>query len=253
MSLSIARPLSVLVFVLVLPVAACAAPQAAPSQTAAPAAPSGPTWAMTGLMADACQCRVFCPCEFSSTPSEGRCDDMAILHIDKGHYGDVTLDGLSIVVASQSPQGERMVDNIGKLTFARLYVSKTVGDPQAKALAEVARRVLGTFVKNASRISPDEQVKRVDLTVATSLKESSARIPGILDLRIEALPGGDPTQPIAIKNSPWSAPGVGDALVGHSTAYTYTDEGRSWSYAGRSASTRTLQLSAPIAPPPEGH
>jgi hypothetical protein len=208
------------------------------------------TWAVKGIMADGCQCRVFCPCEFNSNPSEGRCDDAAILAIEKGHFGKTSLDGLSIVVVSQSPQGERMVDNVGKLTFARLYVSNTVKDDQAQALAEVARRILGTFVKDASRISADEKVTKVELKTSVTLKNAEAQIPKILDLKLEANGGGDAGSPILIKNSPWSAPGVGDVIVAHSTVYKYDDEGRHWDYAGRSASFRTVDMKDSIAPQP---
>lgn len=225
------------------------APRPEAEHSAPSTSSSDDTWEVRGVLADACQCRVFCPCEFNSNPSEGRCDDAAILAIEKGRFGNVHVDGLSIVVVSQSPQGERMVDNVGKLTFARLYVGKQPTAEQAQALAELARRILGTFVKNAARISPDETVQRVDLDASASTQGGQARIPGILDLAIETQSGGDHATPIVIKNSPWSVPGVGDVLVGHSTRYTYTAEGRSWEYAGRSASLRTLQMQDSITPP----
>src|SRR5262249_60492641 len=78
------------------------------------------TWHVEGQAADACQCDVYCACEFMGLPSHGCCDDSAILHIDKGTFGGVNLDHSDVVIVSESPAGKRMVDEVGNLTFARI-------------------------------------------------------------------------------------------------------------------------------------
>src|SRR6476659_6106263 len=136
------------------------APAPAPAPNAAPIAPDPTrTWAAEGVCADACQCTVFCPCEFNERPTFGHCDDAAILNIEKGHFGDQKLDGLRVVVVSQSPHGERLVDSVGRLTFAHIYVSDESSDAQMKALAESARRTFGVFEKGVSKISDKELVE----------------------------------------------------------------------------------------------
>lgn len=205
-------------------------------------------WHIEGTAADACQCIVFCPCEFRSLPSEGNCDDVALIHIDKGSFGGVPLDGIDIVVAVQSASGKRMIDTVGNLNFGRIYVGKQATDAQAAVAAEVARRMLGTFVKDKNRLSPDEKTTKVELTATMAAEKATAKIPGILDLTMETLKGGDEKEPILIKNSPWSAPGIGDARVAHSTVYDYTTEGRAWHYGGRSASFRSFTLDGKTAP-----
>lgn len=204
-----------------------------------------------GTAADACQCIVFCPCEFKSVPSEGMCDDTALIHIDKGNFGGIPLDGIDIVVTSESPNGKRMIDSVGNLTFGRIYVGKQFSDAQAAVAAEVARRMLGTFVKDKNRISPDEKTTKVELHATMAAEQATAKIPGVLDLAMETLKGGDEKGPILIKNSPWAAPGIGDARVGHSTVYDYTTEGRAWHYAGRSASFRSFTMDGKTAAAPQ--
>jgi hypothetical protein len=206
------------------------------------------TWHVEGICADACQCIVFCPCEFQSLPSEGLCDDTALIHIAKGNFGGIPLDGIDIVVASESPTGKRMIDNVGNLTFGRIYVGNGASDAQAAVAAEVARRMLGTFVKDKNRISPDERTTKVELHATMAADKASAKIPGILDLAMETLKGGDGQGPIVVKNSPWSAPGIGDVAIAHSTVYDYTTEGRAWHYGGRSASFRPFTLDGKTAP-----
>lgn len=199
-------------------------------------------WEVEGTMADACQCLVFCSCEFNEKPSFGHCDDSAILDIEKGHYGDVPLDGLRVVVVSQSPKGERLVDTVGKLNFARIYVPQESTDKQMKALAQISRYVFGAFVTNAQRISENETVQKVPMTVKIADTRYSIQIPNILNLDIEALTGGDGKTPMVLKNSPFTAAGFGDALIGKSHTYTFTADGHNWNYGGRSASIRSFHL-----------
>jgi len=219
--------------------------------------PAKGEWAMQGSMSDACQCDVFCPCELAKKPTYGHCDDTAILHIDTGHYGPVDLDGMRIVVVSQSPEGERLVDTIGALNFARLYVPEDATDEQAQALVELARRVFGVWVGGkVARISPDEKVARVAMTATIEPTRHKVQIPGVLDLDIEALTGWDGESPVVLKNGPAAGPGVGDILIAHSNAYHFTGNGLDWDYKGRSASMRKLDMkgaieNVPADPPAE--
>lgn len=223
-----------------------------------PARAGADTWQFDGSLSDACQCDVFCPCELAQKPSYGHCDDTAILHVDHGHYGDVKLDGMHVVVVSQSPEGERLVDTVGRLNFAHLYVPEQATDAQAHALAMLARQVFGQWVNGkVARISPEESVRKVPMETDIEPGRHRVRIPGVLDLDIEALVGWDGRNPVRLSNGPAAGPGVGDILIAHSNTYRFTDHGIDWNYAGRSASMRTMSLSGstrhvPADPEPAG-
>ena len=205
-------------------------------------------WAVEGVMSDACQCMVFCPCEFMSAPTFGHCDDAAILHIDKGHFGEVVLDGLRVAVVSESPEGERLVDTVGRLKFARIYVPEEASAAQTEALAEIARRVFGAFVTGAVQISENEKVEKVKMEVMIEPHRHKVHIPGILDLDLQTMPGGDGKNPIVIDNNPFEEAGFGEVLVARSTTYKYknADVGVEWDYGGRSASIRTFKMAGEI-------
>jgi hypothetical protein len=57
-------------------------------------------WRLSGDYFENCNCDVVCPCLVSSAapltarPSQGVCDVALVFHIDKGNYGQVSLDGL---------------------------------------------------------------------------------------------------------------------------------------------------------------
>src|SRR6516162_303004 len=56
-----------------------------------------PTWHITGDWFDNCSCAVACPCTFAQAPDNGFCESVLFWHIQRGHYGDINLDGLSFV------------------------------------------------------------------------------------------------------------------------------------------------------------
>lgn len=51
-------------------------------------------WAMQGTEMANCNCDCGCPCQFSRLPTHGDCRALVFVQIDRGHFGDVPLDGL---------------------------------------------------------------------------------------------------------------------------------------------------------------
>ena len=44
-----------------------------------------------------CNCAYGCPCQFNALPTHGNCEAVAGYLIKRGHFGDVSLDGLRVV------------------------------------------------------------------------------------------------------------------------------------------------------------
>lgn len=52
-------------------------------------------WYIEGVEVTNCNCDYACPCQFESArPTHGDCRGFAAVRIDKGHFGNVALDGL---------------------------------------------------------------------------------------------------------------------------------------------------------------
>ncbi|MCT8162051.1 DUF1326 domain-containing protein [Pseudoruegeria sp. SHC-113] len=51
-------------------------------------------WRIQGRELANCNCNFGCPCQFGVLPSDGTCEAAVFYQIEKGHYGDVQLDGL---------------------------------------------------------------------------------------------------------------------------------------------------------------
>ena len=51
-------------------------------------------WSMSGEEIASCNCAWGCPCQFNALPTTGRCEALVAWRIDKGHFGDTSLDGV---------------------------------------------------------------------------------------------------------------------------------------------------------------
>lgn len=51
-------------------------------------------WSIQGPEISSCNCDWGCPCQFNALPTRGNCRAVVAIRIDKGHFGDVKLDGL---------------------------------------------------------------------------------------------------------------------------------------------------------------
>lgn len=56
-----------------------------------------PKWRVQGDWFDTCNCSIPCPCTFAQAPTSGDCEGILAWHIRQGNYGNVRLDGLSVM------------------------------------------------------------------------------------------------------------------------------------------------------------
>jgi hypothetical protein len=51
-------------------------------------------WSISGEEIASCNCAWGCPCQFNALPTTGRCEAFVAWSIEKGHFGDTSLDGV---------------------------------------------------------------------------------------------------------------------------------------------------------------
>ena len=56
-----------------------------------------PRWWMKGDWFDVCSCNIACPCIFAQAPTNDHCEGILAYHVREGAFGDVRLDGFSVV------------------------------------------------------------------------------------------------------------------------------------------------------------
>jgi hypothetical protein len=63
----------------------------------------GDTWSLEGAWFKNCNCDPGCPCDFNQYPTHDHCEGIVAMRIDKGHFGEVDLAGLSFAAAVRWP------------------------------------------------------------------------------------------------------------------------------------------------------
>ena len=91
-----------------------------------------PQWHAKGDWFDVCSCNIPCPCEFAQPPTNNICDGALAWHIREGSYGDVVLDGLSVVALGHITGGNLWT---GEATVAMgIFFEERADERQREAL-----------------------------------------------------------------------------------------------------------------------
>lgn len=60
-------------------------------------------WELEGRELINCNCAYGCPCQFNALPTHGFCEAIGAFAIERGHFGDVSLDGLKAAIVLHWP------------------------------------------------------------------------------------------------------------------------------------------------------
>ncbi|MBN9511003.1 MAG: DUF1326 domain-containing protein [Alphaproteobacteria bacterium] len=151
---------------------------------------STPKWQLSGDYFENCSCDVVCPCLVStnapmtSRPTQGHCAVVFAIHIDRGTYGDVSLDGLNaaMVAYTPGPMGE------GHWRVGA-YIDERADDRQQEALGAIFGGAAGgPMAAFAPLIEENLGAKRAAIAYRIEGKRRSAEIPGILSAAVRPLP-----------------------------------------------------------------
>ncbi len=178
------------------------------------------SWKVSGTYFEACNCAVACPCVFLSAPTEGSCTAMLAWHIDQGSAGSVVLNGLNVAMLVYTPG--HMLQTKWKVA---LYLDERADSEQQKALGGIfSGQAGGHLAALAPLIGEVMGVKAVPIDYSAQGKERSLRIPGVMDVEIEALAGqGDAL--VTIEHHPFTPVPGQTAVVASSKRLNIHDHG----------------------------
>ncbi len=95
-------------------------------------------WNLKGTVLISCNCDWGCPCNFNAPPTAGHCEGGWTWHIERGAFGDVTLDGLNCSVYVKWPGAIHHGNGEGLL-----YVDERADERQREALATLLQGGVG--------------------------------------------------------------------------------------------------------------
>src|SRR2546422_9453721 len=64
-----------------------------------------PRWRIRGEWQGSCSCDIGCPCTFDQLPTLGYCQGLLAYHIEKGNFGELSLNNLYMVSVGKYGQG----------------------------------------------------------------------------------------------------------------------------------------------------
>ncbi len=109
-------------------------------------------WAVKGDYTASCSCKpACCSCNFGFEPILGNCDGSGLLEIKEGYYGDVRVDGISLVMVHEKGK-------LGKLPSIKHYISEKATDQQHNAATQLMESVFEVALPKELEILPSEKV-----------------------------------------------------------------------------------------------
>ena len=210
-----------------------------------------PDWKVSGDWFDVCKCSIPCPCVFAQAPTYGDCDGVLAYHVRSGHYGQISLDDLNVLVLSYF-KGNIWAGE-AKATIG-LFFDEKANPQQREALQMIFSGKAGGFMAEFAKLIQDVrgiEYVPIKFDIAEDLSYWSAEIPGKVLAKAEALTG--PTTPpgkrVQTINPPGSEVGPGAAGAVATWGKAITNEvdamGFKWEWDGRSSKHIPFDWSGP--------
>ena len=189
-------------------------------------------------------------CTFAQAPDEDECDGILAWHIREGNYGDVTLDGLNVVMVG-SFEGNLWTGE-AKNGAAGFFLDERADERQREALQMLFSGQAGGWPATFAALVESEirglEFVPIDFELADDLAHWRVEVPGKVRGSAEALTG--PTSPegarVEVRNTPGAQVGPGQvATWGVATADEVDVFGFKWDWAGRSSKHFPFDWSEP--------
>jgi hypothetical protein len=203
-------------------------------------------WSLTGEYFETCSCDVVCPCEISpkgfmqADPDNGYCNVVLVFHLNEGKFGDVNLSNLNVIMAARAvgPMAG------GNWTVAA-YLDERASPEQQQALGAIFGGAAGGPPSAlAPLIGENLGAQVVPIEYRNEGKKRSARISGVLDANIEAVPSPFPDEVVVKLNANPLFPGE-NWVQAYGVKSTYTDHAFNWDNTGKCADYSIFRWSGP--------
>ena len=163
---------------------------------------ASPAWKVAGQYYETCSCDFVCPCvpsQLQGKPSKGSCTFVMSFKIDKGVFGDISLDGLGFVVVGFTPE------EMGKGNWtAGVIVDDRASAEQRDALVAIASGGAGGPVAALSgMITNFAGVESAPIRFERDGVKWSVNASSFLSMSAEPAMGLDPsaTEPLQLANT----------------------------------------------------
>jgi hypothetical protein len=142
-----------------------------------------PKWNIKADYIETCNCEYGCPCNFNGFPTYGFCRALDLFHISKGSYGDISLDGIDVILAASWPKAIHEGNGTGQL-----FISSNTKQDQREAVIKIfsgKAKGEGPFTIFASTLKYELEPKFVEIISKMDGKKSNFSVQGMIDVQLE--------------------------------------------------------------------
>ena len=186
----------------------------------APPRAAEPNWHLAATVAESCSCTVSCPCNFGGEPTKMPCHGNRIISITGGHYEDVDLGGVQLLVTFSMRE------------WSKIYVSDNVSEKQMAAVEKLLPIAFAGFQRGMLSFTKAPITMTVTASRVTfSGPESSVEMDVLKGF------GG---QPVKVLNLPSAA--FQDYTQYKSVTHKHSSDKTTFSYSGTNGFTSTMDV-----------
>lgn len=160
-------------------------------------------WAMQGYEFVNCNCAWGCPCQFNGPPTNGDCRALGFGLIEKGHFGEVSLDGLKWGILAAWPRAVHLGN--GKL---QTIIEERANAKQRHAIETITHggeTEPGTLIWQVFSTTITEFLptlyKPIELKIDYAARTARVNVPGVVEGTAESIRNpvtGEP-HPVRVK------------------------------------------------------
>jgi hypothetical protein len=154
-------------------------------------------WSLEGQWFKNCNCDPGCPCDFNVAPTHDHCEGILAMRIEKGHFGDVSLDGLHFAGVVWWPG--RIDEGNGDI---QPVVDEAASDEQRQAILTIlSGQAGGTMFEIFSAVCPNvKEPVYAPFEWEFDIDNRSGRIKAgdVIESEVETLRGIDPPDPYRV-------------------------------------------------------
>jgi hypothetical protein len=143
-------------------------------------------WRLEGPYMKNCNCDPGCPCDFNADPTHHACEGMAAMIVERGHFGDVSLDGAKFALLYHWPGPLHEGNGTGQP-----ILDANISDEQREALGAIlSGQQGGTFYGILSEIITtfhDPVIADIDIAIDVDGRRAHCRVANVLDTSTEPI------------------------------------------------------------------
>ena len=146
-------------------------------------------WEIHAVLVANCNCAYGCPCQFNSLPTYGTCEAADGFQIEKGFYGDVSLDGLKAGFVAKWPgpihegngEGQIIIDDQAS-SEQRDALEKILSGKDTEEMATIF-----SVVNAMIRIHHETLFKPITIEADMEARRGRVLVDGVFELNVEPI------------------------------------------------------------------